>query len=142
MPRRILMAAIFLCSLVVAAGCAGTDWITATIVTVDVTGKWSGTWSGSGGGDFELTLQQTGPKARGELRLTGAETLYWNGEIVGTVGGDVLSFGRWDGRLRGEVTVAGDEMSGTVTFTPLSTSACCPGAYTHGTKTLTLKRHQ
>jgi hypothetical protein len=60
---------------------------------------------------------------------------------VGTVSGDVLSFSRWDGRLRGEVIVAGDEMSGTVTFTPLSTSACCPGAYTHGTKTLRLQRH-
>ena len=89
-----------------------------------------------------LTLEQTGPKARGDLKLTGAETQYWNGDIVGTVSGDVLHFGRWDGRLRGELTVAGDVMSGSVTFTPLSTSACCPGAYTHGTKTLTLRRNQ
>ncbi len=140
MPRLILMAGIFVCSLVVAAGCARQNWIDV-LVTVNVTGTWTGTWSGGGGGDFELTLEQTGPKARGDLKLTGAETQYWNGDIVGTIRGDVLHFGRWDGQLRGELTVAGDVMSGSVTFTPLSTSACCPGAYTSGTKTLTLKRH-
>ena len=133
---------VFLCWLLIATGCARTDWIDNTTVLVDVTGRWTGHWSGSGGGDFELTLQQPkdSPKARGELKLTGAETQYWNGDIVGTVSGDVLSFSRHDGRLRGEVTVAHDQMSGTVTFTPLSTSACCPGAYTSGTKTLQLQR--
>jgi hypothetical protein len=124
--------------LLVASGCAqdpfSREW------AEDVAGRWTGYWSGGGGGDFELDLQQRGPKAKGELRLTGAETQYWNGDIVGTVTGDVLHFSRWDGRLKGELTVAGDEMSGTVTFTPLSTSACCPGAYTHGTKILRLKR--
>ena len=125
--------------LLIASGCAQRDW-TDILVTVDVTGRWTGTWSGPGGGDFELTLKQTGPKATGELRLTGGETQYWNGDIAGTVSGHVLSFGRWDGRLRGEVIVALDEMSGTVTFTPLSTSGCCPGTYTHGTRTLRLQR--
>ena len=132
----------FLCSLVIAAGCAHRN-VTDLLVLAYVTGQWTGHWSGGGGGDFELSLQQVRdqPKVTGELRLTGAETLYWNGDIVGTIRGEVLTFGRWDGRLRGELTVvAEDEMSGTVTFTPLSTSACCPGAYTHGTKTLKLRR--
>ena len=40
----------------------------------------------------------------------------WNGLIEGTISGDVLKFARPDGRLSGEVIVAGDEMSGTVTF--------------------------
>ena len=39
-----------------------------------------------------------------------------DGSIEGTVRGDILRFARPDGRLSGEVIVAGDEMSGTVTF--------------------------
>ena len=41
---------VFLCSLVLAAGCARSDWIESTLVTVDVTGRWTGTWSAPGGG--------------------------------------------------------------------------------------------
>lgn len=58
---------LFLCSLVIAAGCARSDWIESTLVTVDVAGRWTGTWSGGGGGDFEISLQQTGPKAKGSF---------------------------------------------------------------------------
>ena len=51
-----------------------------------------------------------------------------SGPIEGTVSGDVLKFHRAEGTLRGEVSVTGDEMFGTVTFGPT------------GTKTLRLQR--
>jgi hypothetical protein len=50
----------------------------------------------------------------------------------------VLSFS--NGRMTGEVTVAEDEMSGTVIFTPVSASGCCPGGSLLGTRTLKLQR--
>jgi hypothetical protein len=125
-------------------GCATKeDWIDRTQVTVDVTGRWTGKWFGSsgvgGGGDFGITLQQTGPKATGNVELTGvADSYNWNGPIVGAVKGDVLSFS--NGRMTGEVTVAEDEMSGTVIFNPVSASGCCPGGSLLGTRMLKLQR--
>ena len=132
-----------LATVVTGSGCAKTDWIDRTLVTVDVTGRWTGKWFGAsgvgGGGDFGMTLQQTGPKATGNVELTGvADSYNWNGLIVGAVKGDVLSFS--NGRMTGEVTVAEDEMSGTVTFTPVSASGCCPGGSLLGTRTLKLQR--
>jgi hypothetical protein len=124
--------------LVIAAGCARTDWIEGTLVTVDVTGQWGGKWSNGGGDQVEMTLRQTGPKVTGDFRMTGADAHFWSGPIVGTVKGDVLTFGRDE--LRGEVIVAGDEMSGTATFTSSGASACCPGVSKEGTKTLRLQR--
>ena len=98
-----------------------------------------GQWGGWGGGDFGRTLQQTGPKAAGKDEMNGvADSYNWNGDIVGTVKGDVLSFGKRG--IQGEVTVAEDEMSGTVTFTPVSASGCCPGGSLLGTRTLKLQR--
>jgi hypothetical protein len=109
--------------LLIASGCAPrADWIEGTLVTVDVTGRWTGgTWSqsavgGGTGGAFEMTLRQTGPKMTGDVSLTGGNAHFWSGPIEGTVTGDVLKFSRPDGRLRGEVIVAGDEMSGAVDF--------------------------
>jgi hypothetical protein len=128
--------------LLVASGCAQrSDWIESTLVTVDVAGRWTGNWSGSGGGgDFAMTLRQTGRKATGDVQLITGDAHNWNGSILGTVRGDVLTFSLWDGRLRGEVIVAGDEMSGTVTFTPVTSSGCCPGGGMTGTKALKLQR--
>ena len=63
-----------------------------------------------------MTLRQTGPRATGDVRLTGLNAQIWNGPIEGTVNGDLFKFNRPDGRPSGEVIVAGDEMSGTVTF--------------------------
>ena len=130
-------------ALVLTSGCAKTDWIDRTLVTVDVTGRWTGQWFGSpgvgGGGDFIMTLQQTGPKATGNVELTGvADSYNWNGLIVGAVKGDVLSFS--NGRMTGELTVAEDEMSGPVTFTPISRSGCCPGGTILGTRMIKLQR--
>ena len=98
--------------MVMASGCAQrADWIEGTLVTVDVTGRWAGTYfqatGGGSGGVFDMTLRQTGPKATGDVRLTGPNVLGWSGPVDGTVSGDVLKFSRPDGRLRGEVTVAG-----------------------------------
>ncbi len=102
--------------IVMAAGCAQrADWIEGTLVTVDVTGRWAGKW-GAPGGDFDVTLRQIGPKVTGDLRLTGRNAMFWNGPIEGVLTGDVFKFGRPDGRLRGEVIVAGEGMSGTVFF--------------------------
>ena len=129
--------------LLIASGCARSDWIEGTLVTVDVTGRWTGMWSGSGtAGTFEMTLRQTGPKATGDVSLPGAYAHDFSGPIVGAISGDVLSFSLPDGRLRGEVIVALDEMSGTVTLSPFSQSACCPGGPMAGTKTLKLQRVQ
>ena len=136
MNRRVL-----LCVLIFAAGCARSDWIEGTLVTVDVTGQWTGAWSGGGDAHpFELTLRQTGPKATGAVSLLGWGAHNWNGPIVGTITGDVFSFSRDDGRIRGEVLVAGDEMSGTVAFAPVTSSACCPAGMMSGTKALKLRR--
>ena len=137
MLRNILVPMLLLS----AAGCARPDWIQQTLVTVDVAGRWTGKWSGAGGGgDFGMTLQQDGPKATGKIELTGWDAHNWNGPIAGTLRGDVLSFRTWNGRVRGELIAADDEMSGTVTFIPVSASACCPNEHTSGTKTLKLQR--
>jgi hypothetical protein len=134
---------VLLATVATGSGCAKTDWIDRTLVTVDMTGRWTGKWFGAsgvgGGGDFGMTIQQTGPKATGNVEMNGvADSYNWNGDIVGTVKGDVLSFGRRG--IQGEVTVAEDEMSGTVIFTPVSASGCCPGTSLFGTRLLKLQR--
>ena len=127
--------------LLIASGCARSDCIEGTLVTVDVTGRWTGTWSGSGtAGDLEMTLRQTGAKATGNVSVPGAFTHDFSGAIVGTVTGDVLSFSVNNGRLQGELIVALDEMSGSITMTPSTQSGCCPGGVMAGKRTLQLRR--
>ena len=117
-------------ALFIASGCAQrADWIGSTLVTVDVTGQWVGTWdTPTQTGEFAMTLQQTGPKATGEVGITGMNAGRFGGPIERTVRGDVFRFNRPDGQLKGDVIAAGDEMSGTITF----------GAI--GTRTLKLRR--
>ena len=99
--------------LFIVSGCAQrTDWVEGTLVTVDVTGVWKGRVTPSvaiGGlsGEFEMTLAQRGPKVTGDGRIR-AQKL----SIEGTVRGDVFSFSDLEGRLRGQATVIGDQMSG------------------------------
>ena len=115
MNRRNFLGAL---GLLIASGCAQRDW-TDILVTVDVAGRWTGTYSpaqGRGGGLFYMTLRQTDPKAMGNVEVIGPDAAAFSGPIEGTVSGDVLKFSRPDGRLRGEVIVAGDAMTGTVTF--------------------------
>ena len=56
---------------------------------------------------MELTLEQRGPKVTGVLSVRGQKTT-----IEGAVRGDVFSFATPDGRVKAELTVMGDEMSG------------------------------
>ena len=102
----------FLCSLVIAAGCARADWIEGTLVTVDVASVWRGRAFIGGTSretsvEFELTLTQRGAKVTGDGRIR-AQTF----SVEGTVRGDVLTFNEPAGRLRDEARVTGDEMSG------------------------------
>jgi hypothetical protein len=114
--------------LLIVAGCAQrSDWIEGMLVTVDVTGRWAGKWTEGGAGEVELTLRQAGPKVKGDFTLTGIQhSHFWTGPIDGSVSGDVLRFSR--SLLRGEMIVAGDEMSGTVTYQGIANVT--PGAMT------------
>ena len=102
------------------AGCARTDWIDRTLVTVDVTGTWYGASAGGGGaaqgGSFNFDLKQQGSTVKGLLRYRGATTSVGDpsGPIEGTVGGDVFRFRDHRGSLEGELTVNGDEMLGLI----------------------------
>jgi hypothetical protein len=78
------------------SGCAQTDWIDRTLVTVDVTGVWEGTQSGTQAAwarDIVLVLQQQGAKVTGEIRnlSSGSATSVGSTPIQGTVNGDTLS---------------------------------------------------
>jgi hypothetical protein len=94
------------------AGCAGRDWVSDLLVLTDVTGTWEGTVTNSPTTvytrNFGITmaLQQRGPKVTGQLSWPGQD-----GEFKGVVNGEVLSFNR--GLIQGELTVDGDEMTGT-----------------------------
>jgi len=102
-------------------GCAKTDWIDRTLVTVDVTGTWYGSPPGAGygqPGDFLLELKQEGSVVEGFLRSGTSQgtsnTGPLSGPITGTVAADVFRFRDARGAVEGELTVSGDEMSGTV----------------------------
>ena len=93
-------------------GCARSDWIESTLVTVDVTGEWTGEWTQPQfGGSVTLVLQQEGSRITGNLvSFTGTN---YAGPIEGTVTGDILTLRQPQGRLQLELTVNGDEMTGT-----------------------------
>jgi hypothetical protein len=102
------------------SGCARSDWIERTLVTVDVTGTWYGNVGGSGlsvrGVVFEL--EQQGSTVKGFVRFTGAGGPHvTSGPIDGTVAGDVFRFKDQRGGFEGEVTVSGDEMNGRASIT-------------------------
>jgi len=109
--------------LTLTTGCASTDWIDRTLVTVDVTGTWYGR-SGQPGSDREvfLELKQEGSRVTGFARIT--QTIFGSvaRPIDGTVAGDVFRFrgstgsGSTGSSSEGEVTVSGDEMNGQASF--------------------------
>jgi hypothetical protein len=130
-----LMAA----TLLFGSGCAKTDWIDRTLVTVDVTGTWAGSAEGGSGvggkpPDFLFELEQQGSTVKGVMRFTAGGTSQAvasasrisPGPIVGTVAGDVFRFRLTNGNLDGELTVSGDEMTGQVSW--------------YGRRTLSLRR--
>jgi hypothetical protein len=110
---RVLIAA----TLVFGSGCASSDWIERTLVTVDVTGTWMGNVAAAYGGSRELVfqLEQKGSAVRGFMRFTGGGATPFGvapGPIDGTVAGDVFRFRLTNGSVEGELTVSGDEMNG------------------------------
>jgi hypothetical protein len=101
------LAMALLCVLAI-SGCAQkTDWIGGTLVTVDVSGTWRGRAPTVVEGEMEMTLTQRGAKVTGEGRFRATRFT-----VEGTVRGDVFSFTEPGGRLRGEATVTGEEMTG------------------------------
>jgi hypothetical protein len=115
---RVLVATALLFS---GSGCAKTDWIDRTLVTVDVTGTWSGgtsTGIATATSEMLFELKQQGATVTGFLKLkTSGAVGDLSGPVVGTVAGDVFRFRNARGTVEGELTVNGEEMSG-----PTSTS--------------------
>jgi hypothetical protein len=108
---RLLIAA----TLLFASGCAKTDWIDRTLVTVDVTGSWAGAADGMER-DISLDLKQEGSAVKGTMRGGTSGTPGSNVRpIAGTVAGDVFRFQSTRGDFAGELTGSGDEMNGTLT---------------------------
>ena len=118
--RMILVAA-----LVCGSGCARSDWIDRTLVTVDVTGTWDGSASTAQSTVWlQFNLTQQGPQVTGTVKGAGMRSA---GQINGTVAGDVFTFRLTDVPFTAEMTVSGDEMTG---------SGTVPYSYSRGTLTL------
>jgi len=101
------------------SGCARSDWIDRTLVTVDVTGVWTGWYTSTWGPvDVRLELQQQGPNVIGyfqTLGRSGGSGFNVSGPLEGTVAGDVFRFKVTRGSISGELMVSGDEMKGPAT---------------------------
>ena len=116
---KTIAGVLILAALICGSGCARTDWIERTLVTVDVTG----TWYGSVGGRtsrFLFELEQQGTTVKGAMHLIGGGH-YLGYEVSsrpvdGTVAGDVFRFRQRYGDAAGDLTVNGDEMNGQVSL--------------------------
>jgi hypothetical protein len=111
---KIIAGLLIAAALAFASGCAKTDWIDRTLVTVDVTGTWSGR-IGEGSSlaqDISLELKQEGSRVTGSMRLIPSARLTGTVPIDGSVAGDVFRFRDSTGSAGGELTVSGDEMNG------------------------------
>jgi hypothetical protein len=109
--KKIIGGVLIAAALAFGSGCARSDWISRTLVTVDVTGTWEGI-----GAPFTFNLKQEGPKVTGFVEVGGVWH-DWSGPVTGTVVGDVLSFRQQTSsgpQLSGDMTVSGDEMTGTL----------------------------
>jgi hypothetical protein len=119
---KIIAGLLIAAGMAFAPGCAKTDWIDRTLVTVDVTGTWSGRISSAGSTqgfpDMLFELEQLGSTVKGFVRVTGmgGPALGMQGPIEGTVAGDVFRFRNRRGTAEGELTVSGDEMNGRVSL--------------------------
>jgi hypothetical protein len=116
---KVLVGILVAATLAVGSGCAKTDWIERTLVTVDVTGTWTGTPLGppiGNPGPIFLDLKQEGATVEGFLQQKGTPSPPGpvGGPISGTMAGDVFRFKSTRGIIAGELTVNGEEMSGTV----------------------------
>jgi hypothetical protein len=112
---KIIAGVLIAAALAFGSGCARSDWIERTLVTVDVTGTWHGSLHGSGGNmtpNVLLELEQHGSAVKGSIRFSGPVGNFASGPIDGTVSGDVFRFKDTRGTVEGELTVSGDEMNG------------------------------
>jgi hypothetical protein len=117
---RAMARVLILAALVFGSGCARTDWIERTLVTVDVTGTWTGSLIGGANTSATLSfeLEQQGSTVKGFMRFVSGGDKggipVRSRPIDGTVAGDVFRFraqgSTWDGQL----SVSGDEMTGQV----------------------------
>jgi hypothetical protein len=114
MDRRAFIGT--LAAVMCGSGCARSDWIERTLVTVDVTGVWSGTCNnGLYNTELWMELKQEGSRVTGNLTPTGfihGVLQDVSGPVEGTVSGDRFEFKRVGGSLVGEMTVDGDVMVG------------------------------
>jgi hypothetical protein len=122
---RHLVVFLLLILLASGTGCARTDWIDRTLVTENVTGTWSGSFGEAASFRFvQLDLQHQGPNVTGFIGLlpSGSSTGYQDrrAPIEGSVAGDVFTFKDARGSFSGELTIAGDEMTGRI-FGPQGT---------------------
>ena len=77
-------------TLIFTSGCAKTDWIDRTLVTVDVTGTWNGIVGGSASGgrssvDLYLELEQKGSTVKGFVQMIPDVATKSSGPVEGTV---------------------------------------------------------
>jgi hypothetical protein len=133
---KTIVGVLIAATLAIGSGCAKTDWIERTLVTVDVTGTWNGSVGGMGTGggkppDLLFELEQQGSTVKAVMRLpaggSSQSVSYGSrinpGPLVSTVASDVFRFRLTNGSLEGELTVSGDEMIGQVSWSgsrPLS----------------------
>ena len=114
---KTIAGALIAVALVFGSGCARTDWIDRTLVTVDVTGVWQ--TDDAPRNTLSLELKQEGPKVTGYMRTrllgtpwSGPSSSLAEGPIEGSVNGDALSFRQMNGPIVGQMTVSGEEMTG------------------------------
>ena len=113
---RIIAGLLLAMLLAVTAGCAKTDWIDRTLVTVDVTGTWYGYTAGGAGRETYLELKQEGSRVTGSMRIFPSGSISKAELVDGNVSGDVFRFRQTNGSVEGELTVSGDEMDGRVSL--------------------------
>jgi hypothetical protein len=119
---KAIAGVLIVAALTFASGCARTDWIERTLVTVDVTGTWSGRVTGGTGagapttsGTLWFELEQQGATVKGSMQYVGGahpDFPSMSRPIEGTVAGDVFRFKQQSGTVEGELAVSGDEMTG------------------------------
>ena len=113
---KVLIGLLIATTLVIESGCAKSDWIDRTLVTVDVTGTWQGSTDNAW---VELVLEQQGePRVKGSWQVKGAKNMgnTFSGPIDGDVTGDFFRFRDSRGQLEGALTVSGGEMDSRVSF--------------------------
>ena len=135
---KALVRVLIIAALVFGSGCARSDWIERTLVTVDVTGTWSASVGGAGGanvgGSLWFELEQQGSTVKGNMQYVGPRGFGLPATarpIEGAVTGDVFRFRQPDGTVEGELTVSGDEMTGQVwigSLRPISLQRVDPSA--------------